>query len=212
MRRRLVVLPVLSVAALLAACGKGSDDLAEPDQTVLVDDLDPAVEIASFSAPAALDEDAISALLDGLCDGDAAAVASQLQAAGLDAEQQAQALDALSAGADTTCPDGLDTVVPQVQQALAPTTTAAPAAATSGATGGGGAGNSSTANATSGSSGSSSSGSSANGGSGASNSSSGSASVGGGDANGTGNQSSTGMTQGVSNSGSSSASNSASAG
>ena len=210
--RRWLALPAVLVLAALPACGDGADRAAEDDAPATPTRAERAVEVARLALPTSLSDAAVTELLDGLCgaagSGDVAGVAARLQAAGIDPGAEATALDALAAGASTYCPDDVDAVLPQVQQALAPTTTLpidpAGAAGATAAAGSGGAGGAAGATApASGTAGAAStsggSGSTATGGSsgGAANGSSGAATAGGGNATGTGNQSSTGLTQGV---------------
>ena len=209
--RRWLTLPAVSVLAALAACGGGTDRAADDDAPSTPSQAERAVEVARLAVPTALTDATVTDLLDGLCDaagsGDVAGVATRLQSVGIAPDGVPSALDALAAGASTYCPDDVDAVVPQVQQALAPptpTSAVAPAEAERAAStaGSGGAGTSSATpapgtagavNAT-GSDGSTATGGTSGSGS---NSSSSASSSGGGNASGTGNQSSTGLTQGV---------------
>jgi hypothetical protein len=194
MRRRIALVAIALVALGAAACGNQDDVEGSEDEPVVTGEVDQAVEIARLSLPAAVTDDVAADLIESLCaaagSGAVAPVVAQLQASSLDPAEAPAALDALAAGAGTYCPDDVDDVVPQVQQALAPATTATTAA--SGVAPSGGSSSRSSSSGTGTTTG------------GTSNSSTGSASAGGGNASGTGNSSSTDFTQGVGSSNSSS--------
>jgi hypothetical protein len=205
--RRWLALPVLALLAV-TACGNKDDVEGADEQPVATDEVGTAVDIARLSLPATLDDRTVGELIRDLCSaagtGDIDPVVAQLVASGVATDQLPSSVDALAAGAGTYCPDDVDDVVPQVQQALAPAppTTAATAEAVAGAGGTGRPGGSARSSSSASSSGGSGSG-------GTSTQSSGSASAGGGNASGTGNQSSTGFSQGVSSSSGSSGGSSA---
>jgi hypothetical protein len=220
-------------AAALAAVGavalvlgavvlRGGDDPAR-DADAQVDAAAPEVELASAIAAAQADmpipvsNSRVGVLLEDLCDG-GDGLADQLGALTVaDASEADQVVDALRAGTELLCPEGVDPAVDAQARAAAlaaaPSTTVAGPSADAQDQGGdvavGTAGRTSAAPSSSATGGSPASGGSSSTAGAAADGSSGTAEAGGGNATGAGNQSSTGFSQSVGGGG---ASNQATAG